>query len=90
MIVIRSVLFNIAFYASLVVWLIVALPTFLMPYRAMVAVAKLVLDGKPITDGVDVPGLGKAAVDVAGKQIKVDKIMRINNETITGLIAGGL
>ena len=57
---------------------------------AMVAVAKLVLDGKPITDGVDVPGLGKAAVDVAGKQIKVDKIMRINNETIAGLIAGGL
>ena len=57
---------------------------------AMVAVAKLVLDGKPITDGVDVPGLGKAAVDVAGKQIKVDKIMRINKETIDGLIAGGL
>jgi simple sugar transport system substrate-binding protein len=56
----------------------------------MVAVAKLVLDGKPITDGVDVPGLGKAAVDVAEKQIKVDKIMRINKETIDGLIAGGL
>jgi simple sugar transport system substrate-binding protein len=37
-----------------------------------------------------VPGLGKAAVDVAGKQIKVDKIMRINKETIDGLIAGGL
>jgi simple sugar transport system substrate-binding protein len=57
---------------------------------AMVAVAKLVLDGKPITDGVDVPGLGKAAVDVAGKQIKVDKIMRINKETIDGLISAGL
>src|SRR6266850_1722386 len=57
---------------------------------AMVAVAKLVLDGKAITDGVEVPGLGKAAVDVAGKQIKVDKIMRINKETIDGLIAGGL
>jgi len=37
---IRSVLFNIAFYASLVVWLIIALPTFLMPYRAILAVAK--------------------------------------------------
>ena len=57
---------------------------------AMVAVARLVLDGKPIKDGVDIPGLGKAAVDVPGKLIKVDKIMRINNETITGLIAGGL
>src|SRR6266702_5007611 len=57
---------------------------------AMVAVAKLVLDRKPITDGVEVPGLGKAAVDVAGKQIKVDKIMRINKETIDGLISAGL
>jgi simple sugar transport system substrate-binding protein len=57
---------------------------------AMVAVARLVLDGKPIKDGVDIPGLGKASVDVPGKLIKVDKIMRINNETIAGLIAGGL
>ena len=57
---------------------------------AMVAVARLVLDGKPIKDGVDIPGLGKASVDVPGKLIKVDKIMRINNETIAGLMAGGL
>lgn len=57
---------------------------------AMIAVARLVLDGKPIKDGVDIPGLGKASVDVPGKLIKVDKIMRINNETIAGLIAGGL
>ena len=57
---------------------------------AMVAVARLVLDGKPIKDGVEIPGLGKASVDVPGKLIKVDKIMRINSETITGLIAGGL
>jgi simple sugar transport system substrate-binding protein len=57
---------------------------------AMVAVARLVVDGKPIKDGVDIPGLGKASVDVPGKLIKVDKIMRINNETIAGLMAGGL
>ena len=57
---------------------------------AMVAVARLMLDGKPITDGVEIPGLGKASVDVPGKLIKVDKIMRINNETIAGLMAGGL
>jgi 1-acyl-sn-glycerol-3-phosphate acyltransferase len=38
--VIRSILFNVAFYASLMVWLIIALPTFLMPYRAIVGVAK--------------------------------------------------
>jgi simple sugar transport system substrate-binding protein len=57
---------------------------------AMVAVAKLVLDGKEIKDGIEVPGLGKATVDVANKQIKVDKIMRINKETVDGLIAQGL
>ena len=57
---------------------------------AMVAIAKLVLDGKEIKDGIDVPGLGKATVDVANKQIKVDKIMQINKETVDGLIAGGL
>jgi simple sugar transport system substrate-binding protein len=57
---------------------------------AMVAVARLMLDGKPIKDGVDIPGLGKASVDVPGKLIKVDKIMRINNDTIAGLIASGL
>ncbi|MEO7337649.1 MAG: autoinducer 2 ABC transporter substrate-binding protein [Caldimonas sp.] len=57
---------------------------------AMVAVARLMLDGKPIKDGVEIPGLGKASVDVPGKLIKVDKIMRINNETIARLMAGGL
>ena len=57
---------------------------------AMVAVAKLMLDGKEIKDGVEIPGLGKASVDVKGKLIKVDKIMRINNDTIAWLIAGGL
>jgi simple sugar transport system substrate-binding protein len=53
-------------------------------------VAKLVSDGKDIKDGVEIPGLGKAEVDVAGRQIKVDKIMRINKETVDGLIAQGL
>jgi simple sugar transport system substrate-binding protein len=57
---------------------------------AMVAIARLLLDGKEIKDGIEIPGLGKASVDVPGKLIKVDKIMRINNETIAGLIAGGL
>ena len=40
---------------------------------AMVAVGSLVLDGKEIKDGMDIPGLGKASVDVPGKLIKVDK-----------------
>jgi 1-acyl-sn-glycerol-3-phosphate acyltransferase len=38
--VIRSILFNIAFYVGTLGWLIVALPAFLLPYRAIVAVAK--------------------------------------------------
>jgi 1-acyl-sn-glycerol-3-phosphate acyltransferase len=38
--IIRSVIFNIVFYVHLVIWLIIAIPTFFMPYRAIVAVAK--------------------------------------------------
>jgi 1-acyl-sn-glycerol-3-phosphate acyltransferase len=38
--IIRSVIFNVVFYVNLVIWLIIALPTFVMPYRAIVAVAK--------------------------------------------------
>ena len=57
---------------------------------AMVAVGKLVMDGTPIVDGVEIPGLGKASVDVANKRIKVEKIMDINKQTIDGLIAQGL
>ncbi len=57
---------------------------------AMVAVGKLVLDGTAIVDGVDIPGLGKASVDVENKRIKVEKIMVINKETVDGLIAQGL
>ncbi|BBK36499.1 sugar ABC transporter substrate-binding protein [Allostella sp. ATCC 35155] len=57
---------------------------------AMVAVARMVLDGREIDDGIEIPGLGRAEVDVAGRQIRVDKIMRINRETVDGLIAQGL
>ena len=37
---VRSFLFNVLFYLNLVVYLIVALPTFLLPYTAIVEVAK--------------------------------------------------
>jgi simple sugar transport system substrate-binding protein len=57
---------------------------------AMVAVAKLVLSGTPIVDGVEIPGLGKAVVDVDNKQIKVEKIMIVNKDTVDGLIKQGL
>ena len=57
---------------------------------AMVAVAKLMLDGKEIVDGIDIPGLGKAVVDIPNKLIKVDKIMDINKDTVDSFIAQGL
>jgi 1-acyl-sn-glycerol-3-phosphate acyltransferase len=38
--VVRSVLFNIAFYASTTLWVIAALPTFFLPYRAIIWIAK--------------------------------------------------
>ena len=57
---------------------------------AMVAVARLVLAGTPIVDGVEVPGLGKAVVDVGNRQIKFGKIMIVNKDTVDGLIKQGL
>src|SRR5665213_184378 len=38
--VVRSVIFNVAFYLVLVIYLIVAVPTLLLPYRAIIEVAK--------------------------------------------------
>jgi 1-acyl-sn-glycerol-3-phosphate acyltransferase len=39
-ILIRSIAFNVLFYLNTIVYLIVALPTFFMPYRAIIAVAR--------------------------------------------------
>ena len=39
-ILVRSVAFNVLFYLNTLVYLIAALPTFFMPYRAIIAVAK--------------------------------------------------
>ena len=36
----RSLVYNVLFYALLVIWIIVALPTFLMPRSAILTVAK--------------------------------------------------
>lgn len=38
--VVRSVIFNVAFYLVLVIYLIAAVPTLLLPYRAIIEVAK--------------------------------------------------
>jgi 1-acyl-sn-glycerol-3-phosphate acyltransferase len=40
LIVLRSIVFNLLFYINTAVWLVVALPTFFMSYRAIVSVAK--------------------------------------------------
>ena len=40
MILLRSLLFNALFYLNTVLWLLIALPTFFLPYRATIAVAK--------------------------------------------------
>ena len=57
---------------------------------AMVAVASLSLKKASFQDGMEIPGLGKAKVDVAGKLISVDRILTINKQTVDGLIAQGL
>lgn len=40
MLILRSLLFNLAFYLNTCVWLIIALPTFFMPYQAILEIAK--------------------------------------------------
>ena len=40
LIVVRSIAFNVLFYLNTALWLIIALPTFFMPYRAILAIAK--------------------------------------------------
>lgn len=40
MLILRSLAFNIAFYLNTAIWLVIALPTFLMPYWGIVEIAK--------------------------------------------------
>jgi simple sugar transport system substrate-binding protein len=58
--------------------------------EAIVNVAKMVLDGTPITDGMEVKGLGKATVNPETKVIKVIKYQPLNKDTIDQLVAMGL
>ncbi len=57
---------------------------------AMVAVASLALQKASFTDGMDIPGLGRAHVDVPGRLISVDRTLAINKDTVDKLIAQGL
>ena len=58
--------------------------------KAIVNLAKLVIDGTPIVDGMDFPGLGKATVDPQKKVIRVIKVQPINKDTVAELSAMGL
>ncbi|MBV8587896.1 MAG: substrate-binding domain-containing protein [Verrucomicrobia bacterium] len=57
---------------------------------AIVNVAKLLIDGKPITDGMEIPGMGKVSVDTEKRTIRANKIQAINKETVNDLAALGL
>ena len=54
---------------------------------AMVAVASLSLAGTKFETGMDVPGMGKATVDTAGKLISIDRILAFNAENVDDVVA---
>jgi simple sugar transport system substrate-binding protein len=58
--------------------------------KALVNLAKLKIDGTPIVDGMDFPGLGKATVDPQTRVIRVIKLQPINKETVAQLAEMGL
>jgi simple sugar transport system substrate-binding protein len=58
--------------------------------EAIVHLAKLIVDGTPIVDGMDFPGLGKATVDPQKRVIRAIKLQPINKETVGQLASMGL
>lgn len=57
---------------------------------AIIAVAKMVVEGKPITDGMEIPGVGKVSVDPETRIIRAIKVLSIDKDTVDGLAAIGL
>ena len=57
---------------------------------AIVTVSKMVLDKTPITDGMDIPGLGKASVDSEKRVIRVIKVLKIDKDSVDKLASLGL
>lgn len=57
---------------------------------AMVAVAKLLLDGTPIVADMDIADLGKASIDPAKKAIQFDRMLEITTDNVDSLVAAGL
>jgi simple sugar transport system substrate-binding protein len=58
--------------------------------KAIVHLAKLIVDGTPIVDGMDFPGLGKATVDPEKRVIRAVKLQPINKDTVAQLATMGL
>ena len=54
---------------------------------AMVAVASLALRGTKFETGMEIPGMGKATVDVPGKLVSVDRILAFSAANIADMIA---
>ena len=54
---------------------------------AMVAVASLALRGTKFETGMEIPGMGKATVDVPGKLVSVDRILAFSAANIDDMIA---
>jgi simple sugar transport system substrate-binding protein len=52
----------------------------------LVAVARLLLDGQILADGMIVPGLGRATVD-ASSTLTIDRMMRIDKDNLYGWLA---
>jgi simple sugar transport system substrate-binding protein len=58
--------------------------------EVIVRVGKMLIDGKEPTDGMEIPGLGKVAVDKATRNIRGQKLEPINKQTIDTLVGMGL
>ena len=58
--------------------------------EVFVTLGKMLLEGKEITDGMDIEGMGKISVNAETHTILGDKIQPINRETVDELAALGL
>lgn len=57
---------------------------------ALVYLAKTLVEGKPIEDGLEIPGLGKAKVDTDHHVIRFNRIHSLNRDSIDAFAALGL
>jgi simple sugar transport system substrate-binding protein len=57
---------------------------------AMVAVANVMLAGKTLETGMDIPGVGKAVVDAPNKILQLSKMLEVTKANVDSLVAQGL